>query len=39
MEVVKKDQSRNLKTGKVYSRVIYHCKKDDLWVNLEIPKK
>ncbi len=37
MKEVKKDESENTETGKKYSRAIYHCEKDDVWVNLEIP--
>ena len=37
MKEVRKDKSKNMETGKKYSRTIYHCEKDDVWLNLEIP--
>lgn len=37
MKEVKKDESINPKTGKKYSRTVYHCYKDDIWTGLEIP--
>lgn len=39
MVVTSKDVSHNDKTGQKYSRTIYHCKKDDVWSNIEIPKE
>jgi hypothetical protein len=38
MKEVKKDESANTQTGKKYSRTMYHCESDDIWLNLEIPK-
>ena len=35
---VKQDISKNLKTNKKYLRVLYHCKNDDVWLNLETPQ-
>jgi len=39
MKIVKKDKSFDFKKKKEYSRTIYHCKKDDLWIVVEKPKK
>jgi hypothetical protein len=38
MKIVTKDESENLQAGKRYSRTIFQCEKDDIWVVLEIPK-
>ena len=38
MKEVKRDWSINTETGKKYSRTMYHCEKDDVWSNLEIPQ-
>lgn len=37
MEVINKDNSQNLETGKRYFRNLYWCSGDDVWLNLEIP--
>ena len=39
MKVVKEDESINSENNKKYSRVIYHCEADDIWINLETPKE
>ncbi len=31
------DASYNSKTGKRYKRTLYLCKKDDVWIRMEIP--
>ncbi len=38
MEETRKDTSYGFK-DKEYSRVIYVCKKDDIWVTVETPEK
>lgn len=38
MIVVKQDISKNLETNKKYSRIIYNCKNDDVWLTLETPE-
>jgi hypothetical protein len=37
MIVVKEDTSYRTKPKKKYSRAIFHCKNDDVWINLEAP--
>jgi len=37
MVVHRKDISKD-ESGKLYDRVIYICKEDDVWANVEIPK-
>lgn len=39
MKVVKKDISLNPKNKKKYTRTVYHCAKDDVWMGAEVPKK
>jgi len=39
MAIIKKDISHSDKNKKKYLRTIFHCKKDDVWSNLEIPKE
>lgn len=42
MEVIKSDTSNNGKKAslyKEYERIVYWCKQDDIWMNLETPKK
>lgn len=31
------DTSYSQKTGKQYKRTVYVCRKDDIWIRLEIP--
>ena len=38
MKIVKKDTSADFRNKKKYSRVVYHCKKDDVWIVVEKPK-
>jgi hypothetical protein len=38
MIVKNKDESQS-KDGKKYGRTLYWCDIDDIWVNVEIPKK
>lgn len=38
MIVKKEDISRDRKNEKKYDRVIYWCKKDDVWIAVETPK-
>lgn len=37
MKKMVSDESKNTDTGKKYSRTVYHCEKDDVWIILEIP--
>ncbi len=41
MKIIKEDVSFNSysKTEVKYSRKIYHCVEDDVWINVEIPVK
>jgi len=39
MKIVKRDKSFDFKKKKEYSRAIYQCKKDDVWIVVEKPKK
>lgn len=39
MTLVSKDISHDFKKKKKYSRKIFHCEKDDVWISLEIPLK
>lgn len=41
MKIVKEDISFNssVKNKTKYSRKIYHCEEDDVWINVEIPVK
>jgi hypothetical protein len=41
MVVKNQDSSFNdqVKPSKLYSRIIYWCKKDDVWVSVEVPKE
>jgi len=39
MVITSKDTSHDNKKKKKYSRTIYHCKKDDVWGNIEIPQE
>jgi len=39
MVVTNKDTSHNNKTKAIYSRTLYHCEKDDIWLKLEVPKQ
>lgn len=38
MEIIKKDISHDFKKNKEYDRIAYVCRKDDVWLTLEIPK-
>lgn len=41
MKFIRNDISNNAKKGedyKEYKRSLFQCKKDDIWVNIEIPK-
>lgn len=38
MKEIRKDESSDSKNGKKYSRTVYHCDMDDVWVSVEIPK-
>lgn len=38
MIVVKQDISKNTETNKKYLRILYNCKKDDVWLSLETPE-
>ncbi len=31
------DTSYSLKSGRKYKRTVYVCKKDDIWIRLEVP--
>jgi len=33
-----KDLTENTTTNKRYSRIIYHCEKDDIWTTIETPE-
>jgi hypothetical protein len=37
MQEIQKDLTSNFDTGKRYSRVIFNCKKDDVWISVETP--
>ena len=39
MKVIRKDTSVNSKNKKKYTRTVYHCVKDDVWIAVEKPKK
>lgn len=39
LEKIREDESVNANTKSLYLRTIYHCKTDDVWVTVEIPKK
>lgn len=41
MIVVKKDISKNFDRNKPknYDRIVYNCKMDDIWINIETPVK
>lgn len=42
MKAIRKDISSNTKKGrdyKEYIRTVYWCQGDDVWANIEIPKK
>jgi hypothetical protein len=39
MDKVNQDISHDFKKDRKYNRIIYHCKHDDVWINLEIPDK
>jgi len=39
IKIVKRDKSFDFKKKKEYSRVIYRCIKDDVWIVVEKPKK
>ncbi|MCL5091120.1 MAG: hypothetical protein M1514_03865 [Patescibacteria group bacterium] len=38
MEITKKDISHDFKKKKEYNRMIYICRKDDVWVTIEVPQ-
>lgn len=39
MVIVREDTSYNDHPKKRYSRTIFHCKTDDIWVRLEVPRE
>lgn len=38
MTEVRKDISHNPENKKKYSRILYQCKKDDVWITVEAPE-
>jgi hypothetical protein len=38
MKEDRQDETENAGSGKRYSRTVFTCEKDDVWVTLEIPK-
>lgn len=38
MTEVRKDTSHDFKHSKKYSRMVYQCKKEDIWITVETPK-
>lgn len=39
MNVIKKSESKDARfiPNKKYKRTLFHCKEDDIWINLEVP--
>ena len=39
MTVNQKDTSTNFKNSQEYSRTVYLCPSDDVWISIEIPRR